>query len=287
MKTPFPGMDPYLEHPALWPSVHRRMIVWLAHQLRPLIRPRYVASVEEYVYIEGPAQLRIPDIWVQRASRHTSRRGRVATARKAAGPIVVDVTDLEVSQTYIEVLDRYQDLRIVTVIELVSPSNKVAGPGQEAYLLKQQQVRATEAHLVEIDLLRFGAHILSVPEFHARMSQPYQYLISVNRWPKRNRFELYPAQLREPLPILSLPLSEPDPDVPLNLQIALEQVYEDADYMLRVRYQEPCIPPLEPADQKWADERWAAFLAKHPELAPAPRPRAKGKSTNGRRGKAP
>src|SRR5437879_840560 len=118
---PFPGMDPYLEHPVLWPAVHKRMIVWLAHQLRPLIRPRYVASIEELVFIEGPNQLRSPDIWVQRASK----RGRVRTVsrRTAGGPVVVDVPNLEVRQPFIEVLDRYQDLKIVTAIELVSPSN--------------------------------------------------------------------------------------------------------------------------------------------------------------------
>jgi hypothetical protein len=56
MAMPFPGMDPYLEHPILWPSVHMRLIVALANQLGPRIRPHYVASVEERVFIEGPDQ---------------------------------------------------------------------------------------------------------------------------------------------------------------------------------------------------------------------------------------
>ncbi len=61
MATPFPGMDPYLEHPILWSSVHMRLIVALANQLRPRVRPRYVASVEERVFIEGPDQERISE----------------------------------------------------------------------------------------------------------------------------------------------------------------------------------------------------------------------------------
>src|SRR5437588_621738 len=82
--------------------------------------------------------------------------------------IVVEVSEVEVRQHYIEILDRYRDQKVVAVIELVSPSNKVAGAGREAYLLKQQQVRGTEAHFIEIDLLRYGAHVLSVPEIYTR-----------------------------------------------------------------------------------------------------------------------
>ena len=53
MNTPFPGMDPYLEHPALWPGVHNGLIAALAAQLQPLLTPRYVAAIEQRVYIEG------------------------------------------------------------------------------------------------------------------------------------------------------------------------------------------------------------------------------------------
>src|SRR5262249_11428400 len=105
MKMPFPGMDPYLEHPALWPAVHARMVVWMAHQLRPLIRPRYVASIEEYVFIEGSDQLRIPDIWLEKAGRKPRRQARTAAIRSGSGPIVVEATEAEVHHRYIEVLD--------------------------------------------------------------------------------------------------------------------------------------------------------------------------------------
>src|SRR5262249_15837303 len=216
-------------------------------------------------------------------------RGRKQPTRPRASssPIVVEVSEAEVGQSYIAILDRYRDQKVVAVLELVSPTNKVAGPGREAYLLKQQQVRQTEAHLVEIDLLRYGAHVLSVPEIYTRSYEPYEYLISVNRWPQRKRFELYPCRLRERLPTIQVPLSEPDPDVPLNLQAALEPVYEDGDYMLRVKYEDPCVPPLTPEDQEWANERWSAYLDAHPELGPTPRPRTKRKSANGRRKNSP
>ena len=63
MNVPFPGMDPYLEHPVLWESVHVRLITTLANQLQPRLDPRYVTSIEERVFIGG----RIPDVWIQRS----------------------------------------------------------------------------------------------------------------------------------------------------------------------------------------------------------------------------
>jgi Protein of unknown function (DUF4058) len=267
METPFPGMDPYLEHPALWPSFHTRLIVALANLLKPQIRPRYIASVEDRVFIESADKDRIPDVRVQKTG--LGRRApsdRTGTA--IATPLVVEVEQLEVREHYIEIQDRYRDFGVVTVIELVSPSNKAAGPGRDSYLAKQREIRASECHLVEIDLLRRGRHVMSVPESSVRRASPFDYLACVNRWPARNRFELYPCSLRDPLPTIGVPLADDDPDAPLMLQRALEQVYDEADYMLRVLYDEPCIPPLSPEDQTWASAQWQAYRRTHPELFP-------------------
>ena len=144
METPFPGMDPYLEHPALWPGVHTRLIVALADQLGPKIRPRYVASVEDRVFIESADHDRIPDVWVQETG--TGRPvPAVHSGTAIATPLVVEVQQLEVREHYITILDRYRDLGVVTVIELVSPSNKAAGPGRDSYLAKQRRSGAVNA----------------------------------------------------------------------------------------------------------------------------------------------
>jgi hypothetical protein len=266
MPMPFPGMDPYLEHPALWPSVHARLMVWMAHQLSPLLRPRYVVSVEERVFIEPPEQQRVPDIWVQKVRDGSSPT--VTAGVGVATPVVVEVEGLEVREHYIEILDLYRDQKAVTVIEVVSPANKAQGAGRTAYLAKQREVRNTECHLIEIDLLRRGHHVLSVPQREAQAVAPYDYLICISRWPNRQRFELVGCRLRKRLPRIGVPLADPDPDVPLDLQTALDQVYEDGSYMLRVLYDEPCEPRLGAADQQWANECWAAYRAAHPELFP-------------------
>ena len=266
MKTPFPGMDPYLEHPVLWESVHSRLIHSMANQLQPLLVPHYIASVEERVYVEETPQQRVPDVWVQKVR---DKSGGVAVAeRPAAAPVIVEVAELEIRQHYITILDHYRDFKVVAVIDLVSPSNKHAGPGRDSYVSKQREILASECHLVEIDLLRRGRHVSSVPAACLHELGSFAYLSCVNRWPNRKRFELYPCRLRDRLPPVKIPLQGPDTEVPLDLQAALEQAYWDGRYMLRVRYDEPCEPPLSAEDQQWATACWQQYRAAHPDLFP-------------------
>jgi Protein of unknown function (DUF4058) len=58
----FPGMDPYLENPQIWPGLHASLIVYLRDQLQPRLQPRYVAVIGERVYLEGPNRDFIPDV---------------------------------------------------------------------------------------------------------------------------------------------------------------------------------------------------------------------------------
>jgi len=123
----FPGMDPYLEHSVLWSGVHASLIVYIRDFLQPLLRPRYVAAIEERVFVETQGGERIPE--------------------------------LEIHETYITVLDLISKQEVVAVIEVISPTNKVEGPGRKSYLNKQRKVRKSTAHLVEIDLLRTNLHV--------------------------------------------------------------------------------------------------------------------------------
>jgi hypothetical protein len=262
MKMPFPGMDPYLEHPVLWEGFHARLIPQLADQLQPCLDPRYVATVEERVFIEGP-QRRIPDVWVQKVP------GPAAPSLEAEAPsatdtaVILEVEEMEVRQKRIEILDVHNQEKLVAVIELVSPTNKARGPGRESYVSKQREILEGDCHLVEIDLLRQGGYVLAIPEWRLQELQPFHYLTCVNRWPKRRRFELYPRVLRQRLPSIKIPLVEPDADVSLDLQTAVEQVYEKARYGKRIRYDEPCVPPLGSEDQAWATAKWQEFKAAH------------------------
>ncbi|MGE3536221.1 MAG: DUF4058 family protein [Candidatus Tectimicrobiota bacterium] len=252
MRMIFPGMDPYLEAPQIWPDVHARFIVYLAEHLKPLLRPRYIAAIESRVFVEGPTleHAIIPDAWVRqwRPDQPTA-----TTAVLEADPeIEVRIATEAIEETYLTIRDQQSGQRLVTVLELVSPTNKYAGPGRESYVARQQEVRHSTAHLVEIDLLRSGPHVLAVPDW--AVHQPYDYPVCINRAiNRRERFQLYPRHLRDRLPRIRLPLAAPDPDCVLDLQAVLARTYDAGGYEARLDYTAPCVPPLTPEDQAWAD----------------------------------
>jgi len=251
----FPGMDPYLENPQLFPGIHSRMVVYMADQMLPALQPRYIASVCERVYVEGPQERPIvPDVWIR--GRNDEVNGGIAVAEPDMDePVLVKAPELEIREPYIEILDRDSGMRVVTVIELVSPFNKYAGPGREAYLAKQQEILHSPTHLVEIDLLRRGPHVLAVPLAVVDGQYEYHYLVSVSRAQSpRNSFEVYPRTVRQPLPRIRIPLADDDPDVRLDIRAALEQAFHAGSYRQRIDYKQPCQPPLIERDQAWADE---------------------------------
>jgi hypothetical protein len=253
----FPGMDPYLEDALTWPGVHSRLVVYLADQLQPRLTPRYRAAVEERVYVEGPNRQVTPDVSIRRP-RRADQDGGIAVAvaePEVDEPVLVQVGHLEVHESYVEILDVRSGGKIVSVIEVVSPSNKAPGPGRESYLAKQREVLGSTAHLVEIDLLRAGQHVLAVPEPLARGEAHHDYLVCVNRARgRREQFELYLRGLRQRLPRIGIPLSGDDPDVALDVQTLVAQTYQAGDYRQWFDYHVPCRPPLRPEDQAWVDQ---------------------------------
>jgi len=257
MSAIFPGMDPYLENPHYWPGVHEACIIYMRNQLLPQLRPRYWPAIGSRVFIEGPRRDTIPDVTVLQRSRQPARGS--STVLEADAPERVRVSDVELRESFLTIIDRESGQQIVTVIELVSPTNKYAGPGRELYQRKQRETLGSSAHLVEIDLLRAGPHVLAVPEQGARLRGPYTYLVSVNRAEEQRQvFEIYRRTLRDRLPRIRIPLADDDPDVVLDLQAVLVQVCETGGYEEQLNYAAPCIPPLSPEDQAWANQLIAA-----------------------------
>lgn len=258
----FPGMDPYLEAKLIWPGFHNALVVYIRDQLRPLLQPRYIAAVEDRVFLEEPPRALIPDVWVREQSSKWSGGGtsvlepQVQTqAQNADDPMLIELTDRELHESYIEILDRQSGQRVVTVIEVLSPTNKTPGPGRDAYLAKQEEVWKSATHLVEIDLLRGGEHTVLIPEGEVRDRRDYDYLVSVNRATNiRRLYETYPRSLRERLPRIGIPLAEGDRDVVLDVQAVVAQTYDAGSYQARLHYDQPCTPPLREADQSWATE---------------------------------
>ena len=259
MSGPFPGMDPWLESARIWQGVHNAFIVYAAEALQSLIRPRFIAAVEARVYISTAGRSIVPDV-ILRRGRDESLAGAAQALLEPDEALVLELVEDEISEAYIEIIDLQAKQEVITVIEMLSPSNKVKGEGQELYLSKQQEVLQSSASLVEIDLLRGGPHVLAVPEAEAKSIGHYDYLVAINRsWDRAKRSLIYGRTVRQRLPRIAIPLQSHDPPVTLDLQSLIDRVYEAGAYSERLDYSQPCIPRLRDADDAWAQERIRAW----------------------------
>jgi hypothetical protein len=259
-------MDPYLEDPALWGGVHQGLITYARELLQGPLRARgYYADIGERVIVVT-AQDRpiVPDVTIPHRPSpqpESSEAGAPAAATAVAvieadTPVELEAWTYEERQPFVEVFTR--EGQLVTVIELLSPSNKRPGAGRNQYLRKQNEVLESAVNLVEIDLLREGLHTVAVPEELVRESPQignWSYLVSVNRASRRERFQVYPVSLRSRLPRIRIPLKSEDADAVLDLQAAFERAYESGPYPDRVNYAADPAAPLAPDDAKWAGEQ--------------------------------
>ena len=160
MPSPFPGMDPFIESQR-WRDFHTRFITVLGELLTPLLRPQYVVDVEEYVYLarEGEPPDRVLDPYLSIRETELVGAGSLGRAQSTLGRHVTYTLPMtrRVPQAHLAI--RYGDHEIVTVIELLSPTNKSAGDGRTEYLVKRTNIFHTPASLVELDLLRGGLRL--------------------------------------------------------------------------------------------------------------------------------
>lgn len=134
---------------------------------------------------------------------------------------------------------------LVTMIEILSPTNKRYGPDREQYLLKRSAIMFSTASIVEIDLLRGG------PRLPLNDLPSCDYCITVFRKANAPQVETWPIGLRESLPIIPIPLKGASPDASLDLQMILNRVYDAAGYEDYL-YESPPEPPLKGSDLEWA-----------------------------------
>lgn len=248
MSSPFPGMDPYLERASLWPDVHNGLIAAIRDQLAPLLRPRYFVAIEERTYAVTPADMLFAGRADVAVVERVSGDGSVMLEGEEAGVVTVEVPLRdEVRETFLEVRSAANE-RVVTVLEILSPTNKRAGDGREQYLEKRLGIFATRTHLVEIDLLRMGE-----PMPVRGWSGQSAYRLLVSRGDRRPSARLMPFSVRQPIPCFVLPLLHDDAEPEVDLGGILHALYDRAGYDLRLNYHTEAEPPLEGGDVAWAD----------------------------------
>jgi len=252
MKSPFPGMDPYLERH--WGDVHATLMVYLRDQINQLLPKDLQARVEETVNVvagEGDSRWFYPDVLVveEPAALEYAPPAQVAGASE---PRLIAIPAPRRTQRHLEIVDPSSGNRVVTAVEVLSPTNKTTDSGRRLYRSKQRAYIQGRVNLVEIDLIRAGRFILAVPESAIPDDCRTIYRICVRRIDKPHRAELYPVTLREPLPNIRIPLRPSDADIVLQLQPLIDHCYEAGRYD-KIDYRQPLQPTLDEGDQRWAD----------------------------------
>lgn len=252
MEPPFPGMDPYLEAPSLWPDVHHELIAIIRDQIQGQLSPSYRAVITPYAVFESieiaPVRRVVPDVAVvERAP--LSQAGSAVAAIEAAPLTLPAVMSVPVEYAQIKIRT-VRDHVLVTAIELLSPANKRLGAdGADAYEKKRQEIFASTAHLIEIDLLRAGVR----PQVAGALPAA-PYFIFLSRVQLRPNIEVWPLSLRTAIKPIPVPLRYPDPPVALDLSTAIREAYRRARYDLEIDYGgPPPAPDLPSDDSAWLD----------------------------------
>ena len=258
MPSPFPGMDPYIEKPPIWPDFHDAFVAAIRGLLQPQLRPRYVALMQErWFVVESDRPIR-PDVSIVTTDPVPERSGPAiaATIDVDAPTAEFDIWLEDVKQPYLQIIEPAAGNRVVTAIEVLSPDNKASGPGRDSYLKKRDEYWNGGANLVEIDLLRGGLRTVRLNEEQFASLGTYRYLAAVTRrLPAKH--EIHALPLAKQLPKIAIPLAFDDQDVSLNLQAAMDRVWDEGPYPALLRYEDGPPADLTPTENAWCCEQLA------------------------------
>ena len=257
MPSPFPGMDPWLERPSVFPNFHNSFIYVMQAAINAVLPAGYVASGDTRVYVD-PELRRIPDVGMFGTGPASSGDSAVAVAALTHAGLLAAATEPvhdPVEEFYLEIRSVDGD-RLVTAIEVVSPSNKKAGEeGRVSYQQKQGEYRLSRVNLVEIDLTRGGPHTTAIPErrLHAVAGEcDYHVCVMLSGSPRE--FFVAPIKMADPLPKIPIPLDAGVTPVTIDLQAVFDRCYDESGFLKRAKYtsRQP-DPPLSPEQQAWAE----------------------------------
>jgi hypothetical protein len=244
-------MDPYLEMQPYWGDFAPTYLTEIRNAILPRLLPRYDVRLEEYVMLtEDDLKLHRlrPDLTIATTPEWRATGGGVAVAEPETRELEYPAYEPR-TQRRLKIVHLPSE-RVVTALELLSPSNKLPGEGgQDAYLEKRAELLACQCHLIELDLLRGGQRLPMAGPLPAG-----DYYAFIGRVGKKPRCTVLGWPLRAPLPTIPVPLKAPDPDLPLDLQAVFRAAYEPAYYDRRLKYDQPLEPPLHPADEAWVRE---------------------------------
>ncbi|MBI4601568.1 MAG: DUF4058 family protein, partial [Planctomycetes bacterium] len=251
MPSPFPGMDPFLEHPGVFPDLHDSFILYLREALQAQLPEPYFAMIRDRLWVELSERFIEPDVHIRKEGVE-KRPGSSPPNGGAVGvltrthPIVIPVYHDERREDFLEIWVRdAAGERVVTVVEILSPSNKTPGDqGRDLYVSKQREVLRSPLNLVEVDLLRAGTHATGVPEPRLRREAgSFDYHVCMHLPNVWHSFLVYPIRLEEKLPRIEIPLLPGTPAVEVDLQAVFDRTYDAGPYRRKVKYTLAELPP--------------------------------------------
>ena len=246
MKSPFPGMDPYLENRAYWQDVHNSLINAIRDDLVARLAPRYYVGIERRVYLLDAEELNlvgVSDVFITPRERsYEPSQYSLATAGVSAVKIPIEAREFR--SAYLEIRE-VQTRLVVTVIELLSPANKIGG-GRKTYLNKRHNIMTSLTNLVEIDLTREGQPM----PYEGLTKGDYRILIS-RAWERPDAW-VFSFTVRDKIPSFPVPLQQHEDSVEMDLNKILHDLYTRARYDLQLDYTRPAVPPLSEEDAAWA-----------------------------------
>jgi hypothetical protein len=265
MSSPFPGMDPYIEDPFFWSDFHASMMGAFREALNAVLPDRYTASIERNVWVQetDPQEttlVGVPDVQVaDRESAAGTHAGSATATLTVTAPQTVMLSLVRrPGPRFLRIMDRRRR-QVVTVIELLSPANKTTTGYGVVYRQKRLDYLAGGVNLVEIDLLRAGSR----PPVQEPPPAPSDYYVLVCPTESFPQAGYWPLSVRDPLPVVPIPLAPGETPSPLNLRERLDQVYKAGRYERELDYSQPPTPALREPDANWARDLLAAFLSQH------------------------
>lgn len=245
--SPFPGVDPFVEAQHDWPDFHHTFLTYWRESLSDVLPDDYEARLDERVNLVDSETDSIqpiqPDIALvhSKPGRTTGHAGAVLLEPQIIPTIIHDFE----RQGFIKILHR-ADRSLVTVLELLSPTNKIGG-GRDEYLFRRSVILQQDVHLVELDLLTRGERV--------PMKEPLpsaHYFAIVSRHDRRPDCDVYSWRIPEPLPAIRIPLRAPDPDLLVDLAPIYRTTFERGRYALSIHYAAPLRVSLDSESREWA-----------------------------------
>ena len=256
----FPGMNPYLENPDLWSEVHHRLITAIADEITPHLSENYRVAIEKRTYrmnTEDSLLIGIPDVAIL-SKQVNKQKSNLSSSQTAVMTLPTETNNksvtvevplpLEIKEGYLEIRE-VSTGKVITVIEILSPTNKQTKEGRKAYLKKREKLLESDTNLIEIDLIRKGDKMPMITNI-----ADTDYRILVVRASRLPKAQLYAFSVRETIPNFTIPLQPEEDEIELNLQNLLVEIYEQAGFDLTLDYTQDPVPNLSLEDRKWLDD---------------------------------